>query len=79
MILQTASDVARELLRNVGREYDLKRAGAVYRIYATPQHTITLWHSAMPRPIHGLIQLSEFDLGGPGPYELVPVPQEAPR
>lgn len=79
MILQTASDVAREALRNPGREYNLTRAGTEYRIYATSAQTITLWNSTQPRPIHGLVRLTEFDLGGPGPYELTPVPQEIPR
>ncbi len=77
MILQTASDVARELFRNPGREYALKRLGTEYRIYATHQQTITIWQPSMSRPIHGLVKLSEFDLGGSGPYQLIPVPQEA--
>lgn len=76
MILQTAADVQRELLRNPGREFDLKRRGSTLRVYSTPQQTITVWAPAMPRPIQGLLKLTEFDLGH-GPYELVAVPEVA--
>lgn len=76
MILQTAADVQRELLRNPGREYDLKCKGHSIRVYSTPQQTITLWALAMSRPIQGLVKLTEFDLGY-GPYELVRVPEVA--
>ncbi|GIW33755.1 hypothetical protein [Meiothermus sp.] len=74
MLLQTPDDVARELRRNPGREFDLTRPGchAPIRIYARQSGLITMWAPEQSRPIHGIVKLTAFELGE-GPYELSPV------
>jgi len=77
MLLQTPEDVARELRRNPGREYDLRPAqGPLLRVYARHSGTITIWNPNWPRPLTGLVRLSEVVLG-PGPYALEGLKEEA--
>ncbi len=70
MILQTPSDVARELLRNPLTEYDLKPSqGPTVRLYATSSGSFVVWPAPSPRPATGLVNLTELELGK-GPYLL---------
>ena len=74
MLLQTPDDVARELRRNPGREYDLRRPGSnsPVRLYASASGLITVWMPGQSRPMHGIVKLTTFDLGQ-GPYNLTPI------
>ena len=79
MLLQSPEDVARELRRNPGKEYDLRPAhGPLLRVYArhSGSGTITVWKPNWPRPLTGLVRLSEIELG-PGPYALEGLKEEA--
>ncbi|AWR86801.1 MULTISPECIES: hypothetical protein [Meiothermus] len=68
MVLQTPRDVARELRRNPGQEYELRPArGPLLRVYARHSGTITIWKPNWPRPLTGLVNLTEVELGQ-GPY-----------
>lgn len=70
MLLQTPDDVARELHRQPGVEFDLKPGqGPTIRIYASATGTISIWKPTASRPLTGLIRLSAIELGS-GPYYL---------
>jgi len=76
MLLQSPEDVARELRRNPGKEYDLRPAqGPLLRVYARHSGTITVWKPNWPRPLTGLVRLSEVELGL-GPYALEGLKEE---
>jgi len=76
MLLQSPEDVARELRRNPGREYDLRPAqGPLLRVYARHSGIFTIWKPNQPRPLTGLVRLSEVELG-PGPYALEGLKEE---
>lgn len=68
MLLQTPDDVARELHRQPGVEFDLKPGqGPTIRIYASATGTISIWKPTASRPLTGLVNLTEVELGQ-GPY-----------
>lgn len=77
MLLQSPDDVARELRRNPGQEYELRPArGPLLRVYARHSGTITIWKPNWPRPLTGLVNLTEVELGQ-GPYLVQRVPEVA--
>ncbi|KIQ53784.1 hypothetical protein SY28_12020 [Meiothermus taiwanensis] len=60
--------MARELRRNPGQEYELRPArGPLLRVCARHSGTITVWKPNWPRPLTGLVNLTEVELGQ-GPY-----------
>ncbi|MCS7069324.1 MAG: hypothetical protein NZN28_11945 [Meiothermus sp.] len=69
-VLQTPEDVARAVRKHPRMEFDLRNTRKeTVRLYAQPSGSLVVWRPHHTRPMLGLINLSEVELG-PGPYEL---------